>query len=94
MLGRCWLVIKDDSKRTFEVCGQAANDNAFHNATVGMQRVGMNVSCMTLPVNNNYASKDVIQLTGYTKEDGLHERLQKQYRDITMSNIGFDDEGA
>jgi hypothetical protein len=79
-----WQIIKDDAKRTFEVCNQTMNDNSFTNKTHAMQKVGMNVSCLTPPVTNKSASKDVIKITGYTKEDGLYERLLNQYREITI----------
>lgn len=87
MYTKSWQVIRDDSKRTFENCGQADNTNSFTNQTVAMQRVGMNVSCMTPPVTNAAASKDTVKITGYTKENGLYERLMKEYRDITMRSI-------
>jgi hypothetical protein len=87
-----WLIIKDDSKRTFEVCGQTMNDNAFTNKTYAMQRAGMNVSCITPPITNKASSKDLIKITGYTKEDGLQERLLKEFMEITM-RASFDDEG-
>jgi len=44
----------------------------------------MNVSGMTPPVTNHASSKEVIKITGYTKEDGLHERLLAQQREIAM----------
>lgn len=88
---RFWMIIKDDTKRTFEVCGQAASDNALHNKTVAMQRAGMNVSCNTPPVTNKTSSKDLIKITGYTKEDGLQQRLAKQFSEITMQS-SFDAE--
>lgn len=87
MYTKSWQVIKDDSKRTFENCGQAGNTNSFTNQTVAMQRVGMNVSCITPPVTNAAASKDSVKVTGYTKENGLYERLMKEYKDITMRSI-------
>jgi hypothetical protein len=86
MYSKLWLIIKDDSKRTFEVCGQAANENSFTNKTYAMQRAGMNVSCTTPPVTNKTSSKDLIKITGYTKEDGLHQRLSSQYLKITMES--------
>ena len=86
MITRFWQILKDDSKRTFEVCGQVANENSFTNRTYGMQRAGMNLSCITPPVTNKSSSKDLIKITGYTKEDGLQERLLKQYREITMTS--------
>lgn len=86
-----WQVIRDDSKRTFEVCGQASNTNAFTNKTHAMQKNGMNVSCATPPVSNKSSSKDLIKITGYTKEDGLYERLLKQYYDITIGSLDHDE---
>ncbi len=85
MITRFWQIIRDDSKRTFEVCGQVPNENSFTNKTYAMQRVGMNVSCQTPPVTNKTSSKDLVKITGYTREDGLMERLLKQYREITLT---------
>jgi hypothetical protein len=79
-----WQVIKDDSKRTFEVCGQVTNENAFTNKTYAMQRAGMPVSCLTLPVTNKNSSKGTIKISGYTPEDGLYAKLLKQFMEITM----------
>jgi hypothetical protein len=84
MYSKCWLIIKDDSKRTFEVYGHASNDNSFTTKIYAMQKAGMNVSCTTPPVTNKTSSKDVIKIIGYTKEDGLYQRLENQYREITM----------
>ncbi len=84
MYSKFWLIIKDDSKRTFEVCGQASSDNAFTNKIYGMQKAGMNVSGVTPPVTNKTSSRDLIKIIAYTKEEGLHERLMNQYREITM----------
>lgn len=80
-----WQIIKDDSKRTFEVCGQITNENLFTNKTYAMQKAGMNVSCITPPVTNKSSSKEAIKIVGYTKEDGLHERLLSQYSEIIRS---------
>jgi hypothetical protein len=77
-----WQIIKDDTKKTFEVCGQEGNTNAFTNKTYAMQKAGMNVSCVTPPVSNKTSSKDLITITGYTREEGLYERLLKAYREI------------
>ena len=82
-----WQIIKDDSKRTFEVCGQAGNTNAFTNKTYAMQKSGMNVSCITPPITNKNSSKDLITITAYKKKDGLYERLLKQYREISMGAL-------
>jgi hypothetical protein len=79
-----WQIIKDDSKKTFEVCGQISNDNALTNQTYAMQKAGMNVSCMAPPVTNKTSSRDLIKIVGYTKEVGLQERLLNEYREITM----------
>jgi hypothetical protein len=81
---RFWEIIKDDSKKTFEVIGQTANDNAFTNKVRAMQKSGMNVSCITPPVTNKTSSKDLVKIIGYTKEVGLNERLLNQYREIIL----------
>jgi hypothetical protein len=52
-----------------------------------MQRAGMNVSYATPPVTNKNSNKDAIKIIGYTKEDGLHERLLKEYREITKKSF-------
>jgi hypothetical protein len=84
MYSKYWLLIKDDSKRTFEVCGQATNENSFTNKTYAMQKAGMNVSSMTPPVTNKNVSKETIKIFGYSYEVGLQERLSSQYLKITM----------
>ena len=84
MITKFWQIIKDDSKRTFEVCGQCSSENSFTNKIYGMQKAGMNVSGITPPVTNKTSSKDLIKITGYTKEDGLQQRLLKQFQQITM----------
>ncbi|MDH4092970.1 MAG: hypothetical protein OEV74_14375 [Cyclobacteriaceae bacterium] len=86
MITRFWQILKDDTKRTFEVCGQVANENSFTNKTYAMQKAGMHVSCMTPPVTNKTSSKDLVRITGYTKEVGLQERLLKEYREITLTS--------
>ena len=85
MSAKYWQIIRDDTKRTFEVCGQAMSDNTLHNSTHAMQKAGMNVSYLTLPVNNKASSKGVIKIVGYTPEDGLQERLRTEYRDKMRS---------
>jgi hypothetical protein len=82
--------VRDDSKRTFEVCGQASNTNPFTNQIVGWQRAGMNVSFATPPVTNKNSSKRLVTLTGYAQEDGLHQRLLEQFRQIMRAEM--DDE--
>lgn len=82
---RYWQVIKDDSKRTFEVCGQISNENSFTNRIYAMQKAGMNVSGLTPPVTNKTSSKTTIKIIGYVPEDGLYERLTKEFRAITMN---------
>jgi hypothetical protein len=83
MYSKYWQVIKDDSKRTFEVCGQVSNTNPFTNQTHGMGKAGMNVSCVTPPVTNKTSSKELVKIVGYTKEVGLMDRLLKEYSEIT-----------
>ncbi len=89
MYSKCWQIIRDDSKKTFEVVGQETNTNHFENSVHGMQRAGMTVTGMTPPVTNKNSSRDLIKITGYRKEDGLHERLLKEYREITRR--GFEE---
>lgn len=91
MYSTCWQILKDDSKRTFEVCGKASNTNAFTNKVVGLQRAGMNVSCATPPVTNKTSSKELVKLTGYTYENGLQERLLKKYREIMKESRDDED---
>jgi len=88
---RFWQIIKDDTKKTFEVCGQASNTNAFTNKTYAMQKSGMNVSCITPPVSNKNSNKDLIKITGYSKEEGLYERLLNEYRRNLMSSAEWDE---
>jgi hypothetical protein len=88
MYSRCWQIIKDDSKRTFEVCGQSSNTNAFTNQIVALQRAGMNVSWVTPPVTNKNANKDTVSVPDYTREAGLRERLLKQFREIMRAGMG------
>jgi hypothetical protein len=80
-----WLIIKDDKKRTFEANGPATNDNHFTNKIYAMQKAGMSVSGVTPPVTNKTSSKGVIKIAGYTKEDGLWERLLVQHAEILRS---------
>jgi len=91
MTHKLWLIIKDDSKRTFEVIGQAGNENSLVNKTYAMQRVGMNVSCVTPPITSNNASKGLVKITGYLAESGLYDRLQKQYSEL-LRQSSFEDE--
>ncbi len=91
MYSKYWLIIKDDAKRTFEVCGQATNENSFSNKTYAMQKAGMSVSCTTPPVTNKTSSKELIKITGYVREDGLYERLLNQHMEITRSYLDLDE---
>ncbi|MBA4145365.1 MAG: hypothetical protein DI538_13235 [Azospira oryzae] len=84
-----WLIIKDEAKKTFEVCGQVTNDNSFANETYAMRKAGMLVSGVTPPVTAKTSSKELIKFVGYEKEEGLYARLQKQYRDLSMQ--GYED---
>ena len=87
-----WQIIKDDSKRTFEVVSQERNTNAFENKTYAMQRAGMNVSCFIPPVSGKHSNKDSIKIVNYSKEEGLYERLLSEYRRKTFEAAeGFED---
>jgi hypothetical protein len=86
MYTNSWEIIRDDSKRTFEICGQSENNNHFANTTHGMQKAGMAVSAVILPVSNKSSSRESIKISGYTREDGLYERLLKESRKISMGD--------
>jgi hypothetical protein len=92
MYTRSWQIIRDDSKRTFEVLGQESNSDHFNNLVHGMQKLGMQVTAMLLPVTNQYASKDAIKYTGYVTEVGLYDRLMKDYRSRITEGSGAWDE--
>jgi hypothetical protein len=54
-----------------------------------MQKACMNVSCSTPPVTNKNPSKNTIKVIGYSREEGLQERLLKQFMEITMGYNEF-----
>jgi hypothetical protein len=83
-----WLIIKDDSKRSYEVVGQVMVDNAFSNKVIAMQREGMSVTSVLLPVGSSNPSKESIKFSGFTREDGLYERLCNEHRAIMMKHDG------
>lgn len=88
MYSKNWLIIKDDTKRTFEVVSKVTNENSFSNRTHGMQKDGMNVTCVILPVTNKNSNKQAITFANYTPEAGLYERLLKEHNQIIMRNAG------
>lgn len=87
MYSKHWLVIRDDAKRTYEVCGRVSNENAFFNKVYAMQKAGMSISGMTPPVTGKAPSKESIKISGYTYEEGLYERLEKEYMRLRMLDI-------
>ena len=84
---KCWQVIRDDSKRTFEVCGAENDQNHFTNLIAGMQRAGMNVTGTTPPVTNKTSHKGAIVIAGYAREEGLYDRLLAEYMKRTRSEF-------
>jgi hypothetical protein len=92
MYTKNWLILKDDAKRTFEVCGQEFNTNAFMNRTIGMQRLGMMVTAITPPITNKNSNRASVTVPGYTQEEGLEARLMSQYRVLTMGSVDLDEE--
>jgi hypothetical protein len=80
MYSRSWQIIRDDTKKTFEVQGQESNTDHFLNLVHGMQKLGMTVTAVVLPVTNRHASKESIQFTGYRRDDGLYQRLMQEYQ--------------
>ena len=87
MYSKCWLIIRDDAKKTYEIYGLESNTNHFMNAVHGMQKAGMNVSCLTPPVTNKASNKEMVKVQDYRKEDGLHQRLLKEYAAITRKEF-------
>lgn len=92
MLTKPWLIIKDDSARTFEVVTQPISENAFTNKVIAMQRAGMTVTPVLLPASNRHASKEHIQFTGYSREEGLYDRLQQDLHKLMQQDLGEWDE--
>lgn len=84
MYTRSWLVVKDDGRRTFEAVTANLTENAFTNKVYAMQRDGLNVSYVLLPVTNRQASRESIRVTGYQYEEGLYDRLLKQHQDLLL----------
>lgn len=84
MFSKYWLVIRDDARRTFEVYGQGANENALVNKAYAMQKAGMNVSGIALPVTGKAPNKEAIKFSGYSYEIGLYKRLDKEYMRLRM----------
>ena len=80
MYTKSWQIIRDDAKKTFEVLSQEANTNHFMNLVHGMQKLGMTVTSVELPVTNQYSSKEAIKQTGYRVEQGLYARLMEEYQ--------------
>ncbi len=87
MYTQSWQLIKDDTRRTFDVTGPEANTNHFSNSVHGMQRAGMNVSCSTPPLTNQTISKEKIKVPGYRHEPGLYDRLVKEHQAILLKSI-------
>jgi hypothetical protein len=83
-----WKIIRDDAKRTFEVQGQESNIDHFMNLVHGMQKTGMTVTAVILPVTNRQASKEAITQIGYSREEGLYDRLMKEYRSRMSEDLG------
>jgi hypothetical protein len=87
MYSKCWQIIRDDAKKTFEVCGLETNTNHFTNSVHAMQKAGMNVSGLTPPASGKASSKEVIKIVGYSREEGLHQRLLKEFAAITRKEF-------
>lgn len=89
MYTRSWQIIRDDAKKTFEVLGQVSNTDHFMNLVHGMQKLGMTVTAVLLPVTNQFSSKDGIKQTGYRVEQGLYARLMKEYQIKIRGDANF-----
>jgi hypothetical protein len=88
MLAKSWLIIKDETTRTFEVVTHSLSENAFSNMVIAMQRAGMTVTPVLLPVSNRHASKEHITFTGYTREEGLYNRLLQHHHKLIQQALG------
>ena len=88
MIPKSWFIIKDESTRTFEVVTQPLSENAFSNKVIAMQLEGLNITPVLLPVSNRHASKEHIAFTGYTREEGLFDRLQKKHAQLIQQKFG------
>jgi hypothetical protein len=88
MLTKSWYIIKDDSTRTFEVVDTGISENSFSNRVVTLQRAGFSVTPIIVPVSNRHASKEHISFTGYTREEGLYERLHHQQQKLMKEQFG------
>lgn len=82
------MIVRDDTARTYEVCGKESNDNRFSNRILAMQRAGMNVSFMSPPVTTQTHSRELIKITGYTYEEGLFDKLQRLFLERTLREAG------
>lgn len=88
MIPKSWFVIKDENTRTFEVVMHPLSENAFSNKVIAMQREGLNITPVLLPVSNRHASKEHIAFTGYTREEGLWDRLVKKHAELIQQKFG------
>ena len=88
MIPKSWYIIKDENTRTFEVVDTGINENAFSNRVITLQRAGLSVTPVIIPVRNRHASKEHIGFTGYTREDGLYERLHQQQQKLMKEQFG------
>jgi len=88
MYTHSWQIIRDDNRKTFEVQGQEENTDPFTNLVHGMQKLGMTVTAMVLPITNKHANPENISFAGYTREPGLYLRLMKEYRLKMTEDLG------
>jgi hypothetical protein len=76
-----WEVIKDDSRKTFEVIRQSFDDTHLTKLTCEMQEYGLPVRCETIPATK--PRQDIplgYRQIGYTEESGLYDRLVNDLR--------------
>ncbi len=81
-----WQIIKDDSKRTFDIIGKAHDDTLLTNNVCEMIKSGMSVQCTTPPYTGN-ESEDDLAIPGYKKEPGLYQRLVREYETKTRKSL-------
>jgi hypothetical protein len=79
-----WLMVIDDSTRTFEIFGKSADDTLLTNNTIKMQKAGFQVRCQAPDVS--YSKEDIV-IHGYTHEDKLYSRLINAYQKRTGETL-------
>ncbi|NHA03306.1 TIR domain-containing protein [Mucilaginibacter sp. HC2] len=84
IMKRFWEVIYDDEHHKMEVIGESVDDTLLTENIVLMQHAGMKVRCNTADIST---PKDNINLPNYQIENGLYQRLIKEYESKTGQRL-------